>query len=363
MYMEINNSKIYYLRDTKKNEPNGGNKAKSDFYTIFEKMKFRELDFSFKSHNKIIRNFEKILLPVRLLSLCKILTKESIVIVQIPTYAINIYSSIFFWLKKIIRFRMILIIHDIERLRNIYHFSKLYLKNEDKYLKKADIVICHNEYMKKYLENKEIDTNRIVVLGIFDYILNEKEKLNIANIDNKMIVNVAGSLDVKRSPYIYKLLNMEFHKINLKLYGPEYNLRLVKKNSNCFMGCYPASEIPYKLYGGWGLVWDGDRISDCSGNYGKYLVYINQHKVSLYIAAGLPIIIWEKAGLADFVAENEIGILISDLRTLEDKIENVDDRLYMQMVKNIEKIREKLLVGSYAELAIKTAVSKLETKK
>ena len=51
---------------------------------------------------------------------------------------------------------------------------------------------------------------------------------------------------------------------------------------------------------------------------GEYLQYNAPHKMSLYIRCGLPIIVWEKAGLAPFVKKNNVGICISSLTELED---------------------------------------------
>ncbi len=346
------NKRVFFINDVAKSEPNGGNKAKSDFIKVFEKMGFKEMDLSIKPKTPFLRNIIKVVLPLKLFFKCICLHKDNFVFVQVPTYSLRLYSPVLFFFKNVIKFKMIIVIHDIEKLRNTYKFSPAFLKNEEKYLKISDAIICHNKVMKNYLVNCGITEDKIFILGIFDYILDQKKEINMATLDKKNEINIAGNLDIKRSPYVYKLLNSDIEGIELKLYGPFYNDELVFCNKNSYKGCYPADEIPYLLTGGWGLVWDGESIDSCVGSIGNYLVYINQHKVSLYIAAGLPVIIWENAGLAEFVKENQIGIVVSSLTELKEQIMQVSDEVYMEMVKHVMELRKKLLIGGYAESVI-----------
>ena len=44
----------------------------------------------------------------------------------------------------------------------------------------------------------------------------------------------------------------------------------------------------------------------------------NPHKLSLYVALGLPVIVWREAAIAEFVLKQGIGITVSDLLELND---------------------------------------------
>lgn len=99
------------------------------------------------------------------------------------------------------------------------------------------------------------------------------------------------------------------------------------------------------IKGKYGLVWDGDSISSCTGDFGKYLHFNSSHKISLYIRANLPLIMWNQSSLADFVLTNKIGIVVSSLENLGDEINKVQDREYMVFVKNIKRLSEKLSNG------------------
>ena len=79
---------------------------------------------------------------------------------------------------------------------------------------------------------------------------------------------------------------MEYH-----IYGPNYTPE--KKCSRIvYQGEFSADELPAHLKGQFGLIWDGSSVNTCEGNFGEYLRYNNPHKISLYLACGLPVIIW-----------------------------------------------------------------------
>lgn len=357
--MSINN-KNYYLNLLDRKDPNGGSKAKADFNVIFTKLGFQEIDISCKGNNcKIIRFiYKQFIMPFVLMIKCTSLKKSDALFVQVPLYTNGIIWKVIFMLKKIKKIKLVVVIHDIERLRKVYDFKKGDLRTEDEYIRKSDTIICHNESMKQYLMDFGISSDNIVILGIFDYLLDADKKLKRASYENVRKIVISGSMHEKRSPYIYKLLNSSVKGIELYLYGPLYNPKLVHTMTNNYQGCYPSDKIPFVMEGGWGLVWDGDSIEDCTGNYGEYLPYINQHKVSLYIAAGIPILIWYKAGLAQFVTENKIGIAITDLRNLNDVISKVDLQQYNELVNNIISVRENIIKGKYAQNAIEKALQK-----
>ncbi|HCI29602.1 MAG TPA: hypothetical protein DE117_05440 [Fervidobacterium sp.] len=74
-------------------------------------------------------------------------------------------------------------------------------------------------------------------------------------------------------------------------------------------GAFPPDELPAKD-GHFGLVWDGEDISQPSGTTGKYLQYNSPQKASLYIVSGFPLIVWKGAAIYKLV-ERYILVLAS----------------------------------------------------
>ena len=92
----------------------------------------------------------------------------------------------------------------------------------------------------------------------------------------------------------------------------------------------------------------------------EYLKINNPHKTSLYIRCGLPIVIWEKAALAEFVKSNNIGITINSLTEIEDRISSITDEEYSLMRKNIDIVKNNLANGYYIKRALYNAFQEIK---
>lgn len=126
-----------------------------------------------------------------------------------------------------------------------------------------------------------------------------------------------------------------------------------------YQGSLPVNEIPKYLDRGFGLVWDGNSINGCCGQAGEYLRYNNPHKLSLYLSSGIPVIIWEKAAEAEFVRNNNLGILVDKLDELENILGQLDKEKYEEMCNSVKKIAERLKKGYYGEHALLKALERL----
>ena len=101
------------------------------------------------------------------------------------------------------------IIHDLEVLRYVNldtvplkHKIRVQLQ-ESSLLKIADGLIAHNPVMKSFLVNKGISEQKIVSLGIFDYLIPDFQEKKELSKDQPIIV--AGNLAQEKAGYLYKL--------------------------------------------------------------------------------------------------------------------------------------------------------------
>lgn len=177
-----------------------------------------------------------------------------------------------------------------------------------------------------------------------------------ANVFEKKLT-IAGNLDVKKSKYIGKLGNLK--NINIDLFGPNFDEKMSFYRNINYKGSFPSNEIPQMLTSGFGVVWDGDCIKTCKGDTGEYLKYNNPHKLSLYLASGLPVVIWEEAAEAEFVLENGVGIAVKSLCDIERIFSDMSYIDYCIMQNNVQKVAEKLKQGWYTKNALKIAMKKL----
>lgn len=72
-----------------------------------------------------------------------------------------------------------------------------------------------------------------------------------------------------------------------------------------------------------GLVWDGESVDSCTGQYGEYLKINSPFKFSLYLAANRPVVVWSKSALASYVKEYKLGICVDSLKDIEKTIKSL----------------------------------------
>ena len=249
--------------------------------------------------------------------------------------------------------RIILIIHDLEILRwkkkaNIKISEKIRFDIEEKsVLLSADGIIAHNEKMKQLLTELGVRADRIVCLGIFDYLIpgySERTRGQQRTFKDGPIL-IAGNLAGHKAGYIYDLPE----DVSFELFGTNYEGTSADNIS--YRGSVPPEELPFLLEGSFGLVWDGNTSTTCSGVYGEYLSYNNPHKTSLYLASGFPVIIWDKAALSDFVLENNCGITVSSLDEIGQKIAALTDNDYRELCRNAARVGHFLRNGTHTRSA------------
>lgn len=280
------------------------------------------------------------------------ITPNSLVLIQTPYHHKQLIRNwVLSKLKRDKKVKFISLVHDVEELRKSLYNN--YYKNEFNFmLSIADSIIVHNDTMKAFFIKKGIPENKLVSLKIFDYLI-DKEATN-QNVIFERAISIAGNLDINKSAYIAQLGKLG---IIVHLYGPNFSHSLEQYQDIQYHGSFPASEIPNQLNSGFGLVWDGNSIDTCSGDFGEYLQYNNPHKLSLYLASGIPVVIWDKAAEADFVRKHNLGICVSSLSELKDKLEQISEKNYQEMIKNVANISTLLRYGEHTKNSIRISES------
>lgn len=254
---------------------------------------------------------------------------NGIVLCQYPSYGIEKFISS----AKRRNNNVVTIIHDINYLRNLAQDSLTPLFN-------SDILIVHNEKMNEWLYDKGI-TKDIRTLHIFDYIADEEIDTPTYPLDNVFNICFAGNLE--KSLFLNELTTQSNR---IKLFGIGSDKLTLRDNVE-YIGTFSPNELRKNLNSHFGLVWDGSSCSTCDGVNGEYLKYIAPHKLSMYLSTNIPVIVWDKSAMADFVLENRIGLIISNLNDLDSIMKEISQPRYNDMVKNVKKIGEKIRNGEY----------------
>lgn len=260
------------------------------------------------------------------------------VIMQYPIPSEYIVGKFVSMLKMKIRGKFTIWIHDIQGLQSS---EPRILKWEIALFNQADILIVHNPKMKSWLVQKGV-TSKMVVLGIFDY---DNPQPIQPKISYAKTVCFAGNLF--KSGFI-KEWNPNSQVF---VFGP--NMPQEHHKSIIPAGQFSPEELTSHLKQNFGLIWDGPSAVTCQGTFGKYLLYNNPHKTSLYISSGIPIIIWDQAALADFVREHRIGLVVANLNDLDNLLASTTPDEYQVLKDNTVKMAEKLRTGYYTHQVIR----------
>lgn len=227
---------------------------------------------------------------------------------------------------------VVILVHDINVLRQMSNDSL-------EPLRIADVLIVHTPAMKQWFVDNGF-TQRIEVLQIFDYLTGDDYT---APRQDMPPVRIAFAGNLGKSKFLSKL---SAEKVRYRLFGVGADgLKLNPGVEYC--GCYPPEQLSRHLDSDFGLVWDGTSVDTCDGIEGEYLHYIAPHKTSMYLSAGIPVIVWDKSAMAGFVRENGVGIAVGSLAEIEKTISEMSPGEYARLKTNAETVGARLRSGHY----------------
>jgi len=271
--------------------------------------------------------------------------KGEVIFAQFPDYSPNLIHNT---IKNLFMSnKMVFLVHDVDALRNFGGQN-----DELEILKRAQILICHNEAMICRLKELGVMEPKFIDLGMFDYLVPAKQ----ARKAFAKAVNFAGNLGKSQFLLPWLELNRQYD-INLYGIGLDENKQL--PGHTFYKGSFIPEELPAQMSGGFGLVWDGDSIATGHGPMGEYTRYNSPHKFSLYVAAGMPVLVWKQAAVAKIVEKYQIGYCIDSLEDIEKLLVNTTQDQYDGFVNHLADLQSKVLKGYFLETATRKALQEL----
>lgn len=337
-----------------------GNKAREDVSSILSDMGAMPVRVDFiedkttlsdklSVHFNRLRLWKKAIAPVQ----C-----GDLLVFQLPLISHTVLATQLIKYCKKRSIKVVALIHDVECLRSYSRRERVPFKiqrEEIDFLRNCDAVICHNLSMIDALSNKfRFDPSRCVSLDLFDYLLPDNCIPNTAQFSTTEPIIVAGNLSALKAGYLYSN-ELPF---DVNLYGVNFDSSCATPKLNYF-GSFLPDELPFVMRGSFGLVWDGDSCSTCSGNNGMYLRVNNSHKASLYLACGIPVIVWSKSALAPLVEKSGVGFTVNSLSEVPSVISALDEPTIQHMYLETLKMSKKLRSGFYLKSALNRVKSNL----
>lgn len=330
--------RLCYISRNYYNLTSAGNKAKTDNEDTLVEMGAINLGLPRTIRNSKILAFFLDLIGI--IRACILLQKDDVLFLQYP---VKKYFSFLCHVAHLKGARTVSLIHDLGSFRR----KKLTIQKEINRLSNSDYIIASNEKMKGWLEEHGLQ-KPVGALGLFDYRSESKCPEEVTEREKVKVV-YAGALSMKKNSFLIELSKTLSHW-QLLVCGNKEGLQGLQNNPLItYQGFVPSEEFIKHIDADFGLVWDGDSLDGCSGEYGQYLKWNSPHKVSFYLRAGLPLIIWKEAAVAPIIEEAGAGITISSLKELDGKLANLTPEQKKEMKKQAVNLAQKLNKGGFLQ--------------
>jgi hypothetical protein len=310
----------------------GGTKATRDTGYFLLQSGWKSLDTTCSGSN-----FRRALqLGGHIVKLCR-MPSDSIVLVQFPAYGIA--SRI---LLHVItrRFKSIVLVHDLESLRRKSAGSS------EAALKQASFIIFTGK-----LQTRLADINHIpsTTLEAWDYRLEPAYRSPIWDPAGSILF--AGNLSAGKNGWLYQSCPT---RPGLLLYGNQYQKHLNSNDGDVYRGEFMPDQPRFEGPISWGLLWEGNATSRrTEGTTDGYYELFNQpHKLSLYLACGLPVIAWRKAAVSDFVKRHQCGILVDELEDIRTQLQKYSQAELLGFRENAVRLSARVRSGDFIRAAV-----------
>ena len=317
-------------------------KAKTDVDSVFRQLGYHNLTPMHKSVNPVSRFLIKLCGVVRILTAVH---RGDNLCLQYPMKKFYHLACTFAHWKGA---KVLTIVHDLDAFRR----KKITAERERYLLNKTDALIVHNPTMLNYMKSQHFQ-GRLYNLQIFDFLTAATPRQYVSPHHPWRVV-YTSNLRRWRNAFLYRLQEV-MHGWTIALYGPGYEDAAQPTPGVTYMGKLPEEELIGSVEGDFGLVWDGDSFDECAGDWGEYLRINNPHKTSLYLRAGLPVIVWKEAALAPFITQNQLGIAVRSLRDIDQALADLSPAAYTAMKVNALEMSRKLGSGHFEKAAFTAA--------
>lgn len=267
---------------------------------------------------------------------------DAMVIVHQPVYPRMYRYLVRHLLKK--QVRLVMLVADIDGLKDD---NPAVLKKEIKIFRSCRYFIVHNPNMEALIRTYSPDAT-IVQLGPFDFLAAPFTGMRM----QQPSINFSGNLS--KSPFLEK--TGQIPGISFQVYGEGCTSAMLAQPNLHYHGIYPPQELPSKIEGSYGLIWDGASTDHPTDAMGRYMHYIHHHKLSLYILAGMPVIAPAFSGSAEFIRQHQIGWLIHSLQEIPSLLNSIDETAYRDACLRMRPIAQSISSG----MQLRKALSGLE---
>lgn len=268
-----------------------------------------------------------------------------IIVYQYPSLNGVRFEETFMRQMKLRHIKVVYLIHDID----VYRGTNVgYRPDEFKLFNQADALIVHFPVMADKLHQDGV-TVPMISQYLLDYL--DDNFRSRPELDEHPARSVIFAGNLIKSGYL-----ADWHaETPITVYGyseSPMTQQLADNPHVDYRGPVDRVSLDLKLgasKAGFGLVWDSD-LSNVG--YGNYTRLSHPHKLSLYLAHDIPVIAWDKAAIAPFITQNQVGITLSSLNDLDHTLAELTDEDMTRMTANAAKVGMLIRDGYFTARAL-----------
>lgn len=349
---------LIQLKEEYLSENHAGPKAQRDISMILQSCGWEDFRvFRISSNGAVKKTLGRVLWFVMAQWYRMRLPRKSVLLLQYP--GVSFANNATFCLlnekdKKKRKYKLIVLVHDLKNFRDGH---RCLCPNESRLFALADVVILHNEAMVSAVASCGVVREKLVPLECFDYLAEGPDEIVR---ERNAVVNVAGNLSVARSGWMRGVGALK--GIRWKMFGAFFEPREYGNGDFEYGGSVTPEVLPEKLADGFGLIWYSEIPESVSGKIIDYIRIINPHKLSLYLRAGLPVIVWDEAAVAPFVRKYGVGISVRELSEIPQRISEIDEESYARMAVSARRLGKGLQQGEFTKKAVDAALGILSER-
>lgn len=288
------------------------------------------------------------MLRVRLDGILASVSLKDVVIMQSPTWndfafderLISLLGA-YDGLKKII------FIHDVVPLMN-ESWNGLMKRYIDHY-NQADLIIAPSEAMVDFLRMKGMTVEKAVVQKMWDCAV---------SIDNTVrpqfgkVINFAGNPNIDSKFAFAK--DWKYDDVQLAVTVDDGDW--MKGKNISALGWFDNENLladTLRRNGGFGLLWSEEPF------WREYMQKNASYKISVYLAAGIPVIVPSDLAERDTIIRKNLGIVVDSLDEAVDRVVHMNEDTYRKMVNSVEQFSCLLRDSYFTKKALIDAVFRL----
>lgn len=250
--------------------------------------------------------------------------------IQYPVYTYKDKNKLLEFILSRFKGKMTILVHDMPGYKKQTGIDSDFLL----LTRYRPEIIAHTPAMARQIErDAALPEGSVRTLNLFDYITTDTAA---EPTPGGRTVIYAGNL--RDCPFVSRLA--EIDSLNFNIYGVASPN--VVEGPNChYCGKFSPEQVS-AIKGDWGLVWHGPDLETSAGNIGEYLRIISSHKISLYLAACKPVILWDESSVADFITEHKLGIAVKSMFDIPAALDALTPDQIAEITKNVKEYSRKL---------------------